>query len=244
MLECNRYLRRKVTLLKCVLAFALPAILILLLLAQIAFAKNTYRIHDGGRVTVYTTYATDPAVVLDEAGLQLNAEDTYVTQVIAGVSEITIQRKQQVRIVMGGKELVACTYGETVGALLDRLGIQLAEEDILSEKRSSFTYDGMTVTISRGITRQEQNTVTIPFTTEYCYDASIPEGQQVVLTAGSDGQATQIVSGISDHIGMSNIQTFQHLVYVILRLIDNFLHDNSSLKSLKFIFTILSGPAL
>ena len=194
MLEYNRKLRRKVAFLKRVLALALPTVLIMLLLAQIAFAKNTYLIHDGGRVTVYTTYATDPAEVLDQAGLQLNAEDTYITQVSAGVSEITIQRKQQVRIVMGGKVLQASTYGETVGDLLHRLGIQLTQEDILSEKRSSLTYDGMTITISQGITRQEQNTVTVPYATEYCYDASIPEGQQVILTAGSDGQAKQIVS--------------------------------------------------
>ena len=194
MLECNRILRRKVAFLKRVLALALPTVLIMLLLAQIAFAKNTYRIHDGGRVTVYTTYATDPAQVLDEVGLQLNPQDTYVTQVSAGVSEITIRRQQQVRIVLADRVLVAATYGETVGALLDRLGIALTQEDILSEKPSSPTYDGMTITVSRGFTRQEQNTVTVPYTTEYCYDASIPEGQQVVLTAGSDGQAVQTVS--------------------------------------------------
>ena len=190
MLECNRILRRKVAFLKRVLALALPTVLIMLLLAQIAFAKNTYRIHDGGRVTVYTTYATDPAQVLDEVGLQLNPQDTYVTQVSAGVSEITIRRQQQVRIVLADRVLVAATYGETVGALLDRLGISLTQEDILSEKPSSPTYDGMTITVSRGFTRQEQYTVTVPYTTEYCYDASIPEGQavQTVSVSYADGR--------------------------------------------------------
>ena len=111
MLECNRILRRKVAFLKRVLALALPTVLIMLLLAQIAFAKNTYRIHDGGRVTVYTTYATDPADVLNEVGLELGEDDILTTEPGLGISEITVQRKQLITINHGGNVLDVISYG-------------------------------------------------------------------------------------------------------------------------------------
>ena len=73
MLECNRYLRRKVALLKRVLAFALPAILILLLLAQIAFAKNTYRSQKrSGELEMDIAYE-DPGFARVEAETDLRA---------------------------------------------------------------------------------------------------------------------------------------------------------------------------
>ena len=72
--------------------------LILLLLSQTVFAQNTYVITDGDRVLVHTSSATDPAVVLTEAGLALGADDTYTTQTGIVRSEIKVQRVQTVTI--------------------------------------------------------------------------------------------------------------------------------------------------
>ncbi len=188
MLDCNRLMKKKVTMLTRVVALLLPIVCIVLLLTQTAFAKNTYLINDGGRVTIHTTYATDPADVLDEAGLELSMDDTYTTQEGLGMSEITIQRKQTVNVVYGGKTMVVSSYGETVESLLNRMEIELTEEDVLSATLRTTTYDGMTITISRNITVEETYTTAVPYSTEFCYDASLEEGQQVVLTAGKDGQ--------------------------------------------------------
>ena len=62
------------------LAVLLTAVLALVLVRQTAFAK-TYVITDGDRVVTYTTFATDPAEVLDQAGLTLEQYDTYTTPV-------------------------------------------------------------------------------------------------------------------------------------------------------------------
>ena len=51
---------------------------LLLLLSPTAFAK-TYVITDGDRTVTYTTFATDPAEVLDEAGMELDGLDSYTT---------------------------------------------------------------------------------------------------------------------------------------------------------------------
>lgn len=188
MLECNRIVRKKITVFTRVVALLLPIVCIVLLLTQTAFAKNTYLINDGGRVMIHTTYATDPAEVLDEAGLELGTDDTYTTQPGLGMSEITIQRMQMVNIVYGGNTLTVSTYGETVESLLNRMNYVLTEEDVLSEAMNAMTYDGMTIVISRSVAMEETYTVAIPFETEYCYDASLAEGEQVVLTQGIEGQ--------------------------------------------------------
>ena len=79
-------------------AILLPLISIVLLLSQTAFAQNTYVITDGERILIHTTSTTDPAIVLDEAGLSLGDDDTYTTQGGDGVSEITVRRNSTVTI--------------------------------------------------------------------------------------------------------------------------------------------------
>ncbi len=69
-----------------------PVLIALVLLSQTVFAQNTYVITDGSRVLVHTTSATDLTTVLNEAGLKLNADDTFTTQTNDGISEITVQR--------------------------------------------------------------------------------------------------------------------------------------------------------
>ncbi len=188
MLESNRFVKKKMTHLKRTTALLLVVVCIVLLLAQTAFAKNTYLINDGNRVLIHTTYATDPAEVLDEAGLKLGMEDTYTTQSGFGVSEITVQRKQTVTIIHGSKTLQVSSYGETVEALLNRMNLILTKEDVVSAPLSSATYDGLVLTISRSVQMNETYTTLIPHDTVYCYDASLEEGEQKVLTPGVDGQ--------------------------------------------------------
>jgi len=194
MLDCNRCVKKKFALLTRIVAVLLPVVCVLLLLTQTAFAKNTYFINDGGRVIVHTTYATDPATVLDEAGLQLNNEDTYTTSVGIGVSEITVQRKQTVSIVCGGRTMTVTSYGESVESLLNRLNVTLTKDDVLSTTLHSKTYDGMVLSISRNFTEEETYVVAIPHNVEYCYDASLSEGEEKVLTPGRDGQIQCVAS--------------------------------------------------
>ena len=188
MLEYNRFLQRKIAFLTRTAALVLAVIIAVLLLAQTAFAKSTYLINDGDRVFVHTTYATDPADILDEAGLPLGKDDTYITQTLQGVSEITVQRQQLITILHGNQTLEITSYGESVESLLNRANLVLDWGDVLSVSLDASTYDGMVITISRSITSEETYSTVIPHETEYCYDASLPEGQQTVLTQGVDGQ--------------------------------------------------------
>lgn len=180
-------LKRKVLFIRTA-ALLFPMVFALLLLSQTAFAKNTYVITDGSRVITYTTYATDPETVLGEAGLTLDEDDTYTTQGGLGTSEITIRRSQTICIDYYGEEMTASSFGETVEALLNRLNISLGDGDTVSRDLDDTTYDGLKLSIDKVIHQDQTYTRTIPHETRYCYDASLPEGMEEVITEGVDGE--------------------------------------------------------
>lgn len=188
MLEYNRNMKKKLNKLSRAALLILPVVCIVLLLSQTAFAKSTYLINDGGRVWIHSTYATDPADILLEAGLTLGEDDTYTTEPGQVMPEITVQRKQLVTILQGSKTMEVISYGETVESLLNRLDLILPEDAVLSVSPDSMTSDGLVIQISRSTQMEQTYTTVIPFKTVYCYDASLEEGQEVILTAGVDGQ--------------------------------------------------------
>ena len=197
-----------------VILVVVPVIMAVLLLSLTVFAKNTYYINDGDRVLVHMTYATDPAEILNEAGVELDSGDTYTTQTVPGASEITVQRRQTVTIIRDGIFTEVYTYGETVDALLIRLGIELTSQDVVSYPLRTLTYHGMTVTIGKGETVEDNYTVQIPFETVYCQDPTLPEGEQVVLVSGVNGlmACTDLVSFVDGReVGrMQLTQTVTH----------------------------------
>ena len=170
-------------------ALLLPVICLVLLLSQTVFAKNAYLINDQGKVTLHTTYATDPAQVLDEIGLKLGEDDIFTTQPGIGLSEITVQRKQQITILYGGNTLEVTSYGESVEALLERFSLLLTADDVVSVPLNTQTFDGMNITISRAIHTEESYVVTLPFEVTYYYDPTVAEGEERVMVAGVNGQA-------------------------------------------------------
>ncbi len=192
MLECNRNIHKKLTILIRVVALLLPILCAVLLTSQVVLAKNTYVINDGDRVHYHTTYATDPIEVLTEAGIELGEDDTYTTQEGVGVSEITIQRMQTVQITFRGETHTVTTYGETVATVLETLGITLGQEDLISVPLTSETYDGLTVVVDRVNTIEETYTVSVPFGTNYVLDTTLAAGQQVVLSQGVEGQVQNV----------------------------------------------------
>lgn len=157
-------------------------------LAVPAFAKNTYVITDGSRTFTYSTFATDPGRVLNEAGLELDENDTYTTHVDDGTASITIRRSQSITIEQHGKPFTVTSFGESVGDLLTRLNITLEENDVLSLSQDLQTYDGMQIRIDQVLDLEQTYTSPIPYGTTYCYDASLPEGTQAVLAPGVSGE--------------------------------------------------------
>ena len=157
------------------------------LLSQTVFA-TTYVINDGDRVMTYTTFATDPAEVLGLAGVPLEAHDTYTTEAADGAATITVNRAQRITVRYHGQNMMTSGRDETVGQLLDRMGLEITEEDAVSYDLEEKIFDGMELSVDRIVTRRETFSATVPHETRYATDESLPAGTEIILTQGQDGE--------------------------------------------------------
>lgn len=169
------------------IAVAVIVSILAILLSQTVFAQNSYVITDGDNVTVHQSYSTDPDEVLQEVGITLSDEDTYTTTYNDGVSSITIQRMQMVTVINRGKPSDIGTYGETVGALLDRLGITLSANDSLSYDIDSMTHDGMVIDVVHKEIEVFEYDAVVPYETNYFEDPELKPGEEIVLIEGVNG---------------------------------------------------------
>lgn len=171
-----------------ILAFLLAVVCLVGSLSQTAQAENTFVITDGDAVKVHTTYASDPAKVLQEAGVALSADDTYTTESVDGVSEIKVQRLQAITVHYGDQVIPATSYGESLESLFVRLGVVIDASVVVSLPLNRVTHDGMVVRVDRVGEATENYTMEIPYETQYCDDPSLPLGEEKVLVAGKNGQ--------------------------------------------------------
>ena len=171
-----------------VAVLVLPLILLLGAICLPALAQTTYVITDGDQVKVYSTFATDPASVLDQAGYALSPDDEYTTQTGEGISEIKVLRNQQVTVDNCGEIIQVNTFGEQVGQLLSRLNVPTNGCFDVSVPLDTPTSDGMQVKVTCQMEREEVRLETIPYQTLYCKTERLPEGQEEVIVEGAEGQ--------------------------------------------------------
>lgn len=160
---------------------------ILLSLSLPALAQTKYVITDGDNVIVCMSSSSDPAVVIEEAGLHLGESDTYTTQTTDGIAEIHINRVQMVTVREGHETIVVGTYGGTVADVLHSLNISVSASDRLSWGLDTETYDGMTISITRIKEELLEYEEVVPHNTKIYEDGSLEPGKEITLVAGVDG---------------------------------------------------------
>lgn len=157
------------------------------LLAQTAFAK-TYVITDGDRVVTYTSFATDPARVLGQAGVRLNRFDSFTTESGGSVDTITVRRAAEVTVHYHGKIMKTTSQDETAGELLDRLELEVSGEDVLSHDLSASVSQGMELRVDQVVTEETLYTAAIPREVIRRTDSTLPKGTEQVTVPGEDGE--------------------------------------------------------
>lgn len=166
----------------------LPLVFLVTMLSQSVFAQNTFVITDGDQVIVHTTYASDPAVALDEAGVEADPDEYATVQTEDGVYDIYVTRDDAVTVRYCGREEIIRIQDDTVGALLERAGISTGEGYQVSCDLSAEPLDGMTITVDHAVTLEEVYTVEVPFETTTVEDPYLREGDEKILTEGVVGQ--------------------------------------------------------
>ena len=160
------------------------------LLAVTVFAETTYVIHDGDRQIIHKTDATEPAEVLEEAGLELSAGDIYATTDSSFLSStITVRRAAQIGINYYGELRTETAYeDETLGQALERLEITWNEGDTLSQALDTPVFDGLNLAISTIVEEEQIYTVAVPYETVYVDDDNMEKGKTKTKTAGVEGE--------------------------------------------------------
>lgn len=151
-----------------------------------AFAKTTYHITDGSRVLVHTTDARDVETVLSEAGVMLEAEDTYTHEPTA--CTISVNRGMHVAVEHHGERMETFSSGETVWQLLERMGIDWGERDRISASLDQEVYDGMVLKVELETYEIQTYTAVLPYETVCCSDPTLSVGQQQILIRGQNGR--------------------------------------------------------
>ena len=172
-------------------SFMLAIACLFAVLPYTVFAQTTYVITDGDQVTVHTSLAKNPVYILSAAGLELSEEDMFTTTSSDGVEEITVKRGQKVTLHSFGTTIEEIGYEETLEDLLMRLDIPAYGDNVVSLPLDTMVYEGMEVTIDNIVTKEESYREETAFETKYCYNSTMPEGEQKVLIEG--------VIGITDY---------------------------------------------
>jgi 3D (Asp-Asp-Asp) domain-containing protein len=98
------------------------------------------------------------------------------------------EKECNVTIIYHGNTTRTTGSTETVAQLLDRLGLEVSGEDVVSHGMDTPVRHGMQLRIDRVVTREETYTADIAHGQTLCNDASLPEGTEMVLTEGEDGE--------------------------------------------------------
>lgn len=180
----------------CTTKYLIPLIVItsVLLVAMIGFGGSRvseppyfYAVQDHDRVRYVQSNSSDPAVVLEEQSISLSENDLYKVFKTHDGTHIQICRAQCVTLIIQGETQSVYTQGETVEALLARLNVETGEPWEVSIALSEQTFDGMEIRVDYVQTVEETISCPQTYSTVYCYDPSLPEGEEEILSDGICG---------------------------------------------------------
>ena len=177
----------------CIRAFGAMALAVLLMLtlSLTVFAETTYLINDGERQLVHKTDATEPAAVLEEAGLELCAGDQISTEEGFLSSTITIRRAVDVTVNYYGNPITVLGYeDETLGSVMAREALTWTQDDVLSLSLDTMVYEGLNLSVTSIVTEEQTYSETIPFQSTTVNDDNMKKGAQKVRTEGKNGEKT------------------------------------------------------
>lgn len=183
------------------LALMMCVVSVVMILSLTAFARNTYVINVDDQITVHSSFATDPAQILSEAGVTLNACDTYTTTPgQEGMEQITVQRGMTIYIDDCGTQSVAYSFGESVAQLLSRLEITVDSGKTLLQELDDAVYDGMLVEIQKFESATRYYYEDISYRSIECYSDVLPADYRKVVQEGVNGRSlctaqAEIVNG-------------------------------------------------
>ena len=167
----------------CILLFGMSFVLTAVLLSV-----NKITISDRNSVEVVYSIMSDSDTILKRNGYSLSPYDTVETVVVGGKTNITVKRAFGVSIRADGEEKTVYMTGGTVKEALDKAGVSVGDEDLISISPSEALTENTDITVKRVTYSTDVLTESIPYE---IYQRSTPliktVGRVVVLTPGQNG---------------------------------------------------------
>ena len=135
----------------------------------------------------------DPHAVLTAAGVAPQRGGTRCGRISRISAEKLKSTALRVQITADGISTVVRMTGGTVNDVLERTGIEVREDDMLSHLPETTVTDGMNITVERVGCNEYTRTEAIPYETTLKYTNVIPKGQhQASSRRGKKGEKTYV----------------------------------------------------
>ncbi|NPV53578.1 MAG: DUF348 domain-containing protein [Firmicutes bacterium] len=170
------------------------AAIIVALFASYVWAQKNVKIEVDGQVISVATTATTVAGVLEAAGIKLHERDVTLpglNETIRDGTVIVVKRAVSLSVVADKKTWKVKTSRETVGEVLEELGLVIGPRDEVSHGLAARVVDGMVIRIVRVTEKRQVKQVTIPFKEEVRKDRNMDRGRTRVLAEGREGLKEQ-----------------------------------------------------
>ena len=145
---------------------------------------------------VFTMNNDDPHAVLTAAGVALSEGDEVRSDIENIRGEIEINRAFDVQITADGISTVVRMTGGTVNDVLERTGIEVREDDMLSHLPETTVTDGMNITVERVGYNEYTRTEAIPYETTLKYTNVIPKGSTKLKQAGKRAKRPMSIGSV------------------------------------------------
>lgn len=161
------------------------------LTGSVYFRSNVF-INDNGVTTEGKTNLTGVYEILEEQGIAVSEFDSVKLTWNDKNTYIDITRAFDVYVTADGKTVTVPVLGGTAADAIEKAGITLGAFDELSCAKSSPLTEGMEIKVIRIEYKEREETVTVPFETEYVDNTNKVIGYEKTLVNGSDGECLNV----------------------------------------------------
>ena len=210
------------------LSIIISITLMLALITGALYFRNSVYITDNGAVKEIKTNETQIEKILSEADIVLLEGDKTTFEKDDDNIYITITRAFDVNVIADGKTHTLKMTQGTVADALNEAGIELGENDLVSENLDAELYGGIEIKVSRVKIVEREVETEIDFETEYVDSSNLKIGTQNVVREGEKGIKTVFYqSTYIDGVFSSTVKIGEEMVK---EPVNEIIHKGTSLQ--------------
>lgn len=163
-----------------------------MMMGYVTLNMRVVTISDGNENHSIMSMSTDSGLILKAAGLEVEEDDVVTSEWEFSKGEINVTRAFDVTIAVDGVSRTISMIEGTVADALNKAGITLATDDVVSVPVETTVTADMSVTVERVTYVERTETTAIPFGSTSYETSFYDKGETVVETAGVNGEVKKV----------------------------------------------------